>query len=166
MADIRPFMSIRPEKGKAAKIAALPYDVYNRKEATVEVEKNPESFLKIDRAETGYPLSVDMYDEKVYQRAHDLLWGMVEDGSFIRDQKKCYYIYELTMNGRTQTGITACASIDDYLNGVIKKHENTRAEKEADRIHHVDACNAQTGPIFLAYRSNPVSYTHLAAGRR
>ena len=156
MADIRPFMSIRPEKGKAAKIAALPYDVYNRKEATVEVEKNPESFLKIDRAETGYPLSVDMYDEKVYQRAHDLLWGMVEDGSFIRDQKKCYYIYELTMNGRTQTGITACASIDDYLNGVIKKHENTRAEKEADRIHHVDACNAQTGPIFLAYRSNPV----------
>ena len=156
MADIRPFMSIRPEKGKAAKIAALPYDVYNRKEATVEVEKNPESFLKIDRAETGYPLSVDMYDDRVYERAHDLLWGMVEDGSFIRDQKSCYYIYELTMNGRVQTGITACASIDDYLNGVIKKHENTRAEKEADRIHHVDVCNAQTGPIFLAYRSDPV----------
>ena len=154
MADIRPFMSIRPEKGKAAKIAALPYDVYNRKEATVEVEKNPESFLKIDRAETGYPLSVDMYDEKVYQRAHDLLWGMVEDGSFIRDQKKCYYIYELTMNGRTQTGITACASIDDYLNGVIKKHENTREDKEIDRIRHVDTVNAQTGPIFLAYRQN------------
>ena len=156
MADIRPFMSIRPEKGKAAKIAALPYDVYNRKEATVEVEKNPESFLKIDRAETGYPLSVDMYDDRVYERAHDLLWGMVEDGSFIRDQKSCYYIYELTMNGRVQTGITACASIDDYLNGVIKKHENTRAEKEADRIHHVDVCNAQTGPIFLAYRADPV----------
>ena len=156
MADIRPFMSIRPEKGKAAKIAALPYDVYNRKEATEEVEKNPESFLKIDRAETGYPLSVDMYDDRVYERAHDLLWGMVEDGSFIRDQKSCYYIYELTMNGRVQTGITACASIDDYLNGVIKKHENTRAEKEADRIHHVDVCNAQTGPIFLAYRSDPV----------
>ena len=156
MADIRPFMSIRPEKGKAAKIAALPYDVYNRKEATEEVEKNPESFLKIDRAETGYPLSVDMYDDRVYERAHDLLWGMVEDGSFIRDQKNCYYIYELTMNGRVQTGITACASIDDYLNGVIKKHENTRAEKEADRIHHVDVCNAQTGPIFLAYRSDPV----------
>lgn len=114
MADIRPFMSIRPEKGKAAKIAALPYDVYNRKEATEEVEKNPESFLKIDRAETGYPLSVDMYDDRVYERAHDLLWGMVEDGSFIRDQKSCYYIYELTMNGRVQTGITACASIDDY----------------------------------------------------
>lgn len=97
-----------------------------------------------------------MYDDRVYERAHDLLWGMVEDGSFIRDQKSCYYIYELTMNGRVQTGITACASIDDYLNGVIKKHENTRAEKEADRIHHVDVCNAQTGPIFLAYRSDPV----------
>ena len=81
---------------------------------------------------------------------------MLFRSSFIRDQKSCYYIYELTMNGRVQTGITACASIDDYLNGVIKKHENTRAEKEADRIHHVDVCNAQTGPIFLAYRSDPV----------
>ncbi|MDD6306759.1 MAG: DUF1015 domain-containing protein [Clostridiales bacterium] len=154
MADIRPFMSIRPNKGKAANIAALPYDVYNRKEATEEVERHPESFLKIDRAETGYPLSVDMYDDKVYQRAHDLLWGMVEDGTFIKDTKNCYYIYELTMNGRTQTGITACASIDDYVNEVIKKHENTREEKEIDRIKHVDCCDAQTGPIFLAYRSN------------
>ncbi|MFR7961299.1 MAG: DUF1015 domain-containing protein [Roseburia intestinalis] len=156
MADIRPFMSIRPEKGKAAKIAALPYDVYNRKEATVEVEKNPESFLKIDRAETGYPLSVDMYDDRVYERAHDLLWGMVEDGSFIRDQKSCYYIYELTMNGRVQTGITACASIDDYLNGVIKKHENTRAERgrpypSCRRLQCADRTD-----FFLAYRSDPV----------
>ncbi len=154
MADIRPFMSIRPVKGKAAEIAALPYDVYNRKEATEEVKRHPESFLKIDRAETGLPLSVDTYDDAVYQRAHDLLWGMVEDGTFVKDSKRHYYIYELTMDGRTQTGITACASIDDYLNGVIKKHENTREEKEIDRIRHVDSCNAQTGPIFLAYRSN------------
>lgn len=95
-----------------------------------------------------------MYSEQVYQKAHDLLWERVADGSFIRDEKRCYYVYELTMDGRTQTGITACASIDDYENQVIKKHENTRADKEADRIRHVDSCNAQTGPIFLAYRSN------------
>lgn len=156
MAVIRPFIGIRPCKGKAAGIAALPYDVYNREEATREVEKNPNSFLRIDRAETQFPVSVDTYDDKVYQKAHDLLWEMVEDGSFCREDKRCYYIYELTMHGRTQTGIVACASIDDYLSGVIKKHENTREEKEIDRIRHVDACNAQTGPIFLAYRTNDV----------
>lgn len=154
MADIRPFISIRPQKGKAAEIAALPYDVYNREEATKYVENHPESFLKIDRAETQFPLSVDMYDERVYKRAHDMLWEGVENGTFIREDKKCYYVYELTMQGRVQTGIVACASIDDYHNNVIKKHENTRAEKEADRIRHVEACRAQTGPIFLAYRSN------------
>lgn len=154
MADIRPFIGIRPQKGKAAQVAALPYDVYNREEAAREVERNPESFLKIDRAETQFPVSVDMYDDRVYKRAQDTLWDWVKDGTFIKEEKKCYYIYELTMKGRVQTGIVACASIDDYLNHVIKKHENTRAEKEVDRIRHVDACNAQTGPIFLAYRSN------------
>lgn len=156
MADIRPFAGIRPQKGKAAEIAALPYDVYSRKEASEYAAGHPTSFLCIDRAETQFPDTMDMYDEKVYQKAHDMLWGMVEDGSFIRDEKKCYYLYELTMNGRTQTGIVACASIDDYLSGVIKKHENTRAEKEADRIRHVDVCDAQTGAIFLAYHANEV----------
>ena len=154
MAIIKPFAAIRPEAGKADKIAALPYDVYNREEAKEVVKKNPLGFLKIDRAETQFDDSVDTYDERVYTKAHDMLWEMVEDGSFVRDEQPCYYIYELTMNGRTQTGITACASIDDYAQGIIKKHENTRADKEADRIHHVDSCNAQTGPIFLAYRSN------------
>lgn len=154
MAIIKPFAAIRPEAGKADKIAALPYDVYNREEAKEVVKKNPLSFLKIDRAETQCDDSVDTYDERVYTKAHDMLWEMVEDGSFVREEQPCYYIYELTMNGRTQTGITACASIDDYAQGIIKKHENTRADKEADRIHHVDSCNAQTGPIFLAYRSN------------
>lgn len=153
MAVIKPFIGIRPNKGKAAEIAALPYDVYNREEATKVVEANPNSFLAIDRAETSFPISVGMYDDKVYQKAHDLLWERVEDGSFIREEKKCYYVYELTMNGRVQTGIVACASIDDYRNNVIKKHENTREEKEIDRIRHVDICSAQTGPIFLAYRS-------------
>lgn len=155
MAEIRPFCAIRPSTDKVDKIAALPYDVYNRKEAKAEVLKNPESFLRIDRAETQFEDNVDIYAPEVYQKAHDLLWDMVRTGSFVKEEKACYYIYELTMEGRTQTGITACASIDDYEQGIIKKHENTRAEKEQDRICHVDACNAQTGPIFLAYRSNP-----------
>lgn len=156
MAVIRPFAAIRPKQEKAEKIAALPYDVYNRKEAKEEVARHPESFLKIDRAETQLADSVDMYDIEVYQKAHDTLWQMIEEGDFVKEEKPCYYIYELTMQGRSQTGIAACASIDDYETGVIKKHENTRADKETDRIRHVDICNAQTGPIFLAYRSNSV----------
>ena len=156
MADIRPFYGIRPREDEADKIAALPYDVYNREEAKEAVKGNPLSFLNIDRAETQFDDSVDTYDPKVYQKAHDMLWKMVENGDFIQDKKRCYYVYELTMNGRVQTGITAVSSIDDYQNEVIKKHENTRADKELDRINHVDICDAQTGPIFLAYRSNAV----------
>ena len=154
MADIRPFKAIRPAGERADEIAALPYDVYNRAEAKAEVDKNPLSFLKIDRAEVNFPDETDMYDKIVYVKAHDLLWQMVDEGYFVRDTEDYYYLYELTMNGRTQTGIVACASIDDYENNVIKKHENTRADKEQDRIRHVDICNAQTGPIFLAYRKN------------
>ncbi len=154
MAQIRPFFCIRPCREKAARIAALPYDVYSREEAKQEAVRNPDSFLNIDRPETQFPDDTDMYDEKVYQKAHELLWKQIADGTFVKEEKRCYYIYELTMDGRTQTGIVACASIDDYENQVIKKHENTRAEKEADRIRHVDACNAQTGPIFLAYRAD------------
>lgn len=153
MASIKPFSCIRPRKDLADKIAALPYDVYNRAEAKEAVSGNELSFLRIDRAETQFDDSVDTYADCVYQKAHDLLWGMVEEGSFITDTEHAYYIYELTMDGRAQTGIVACASIDDYQNNIIKKHENTRADKEVDRIRHVDACEAQTGPIFLAYRS-------------
>ena len=156
MANIRAFRAIRPVVDKAAAIAALPYDVYNRQEAKEVVKDNPDSFLNIDRAETQFDDSVDTYAECVYEKAHDLLWEKIEKGDFLREEAPCYYIYELTMDGRVQTGIVACASIDDYENQVIKKHENTRADKEADRIHHVDSCNAQTGPIFLAYRANAV----------
>ena len=156
MAVIRPFAAIRPCDKKAHKIAALPYDVYNRQEAKKEVEREPDSFLKIDRAETQFDDSVDTYAPEVYKRAHDTLWNMVENGDFCCDDKANYYIYELTMDGRTQTGIVACASIDDYKEGVIKKHENTRSDKEQDRINHVYTCRAQTGPIFLAYRANEV----------
>ncbi|MDO5344944.1 MAG: DUF1015 family protein [Lachnospiraceae bacterium] len=156
MAEIKAFCGIRPADGLAEKIGALPYDVYNREEARKAAQKNPLSFLNIDRPETQFEAGHDMYAPEVYQKAHDMLWDMVRDGKFVREAKPCYYLYELTMNGRSQTGIVACASIDDYQNGIIRKHENTRAEKEEDRIRHVDACDAQTGPIFLAYRKNKI----------
>ena len=154
MADIKPFKAYRPTKDKVGRVSALPYDVFSRKEAYEEVKKNPDSFLAIDRPETQFAEDYDMYAPEVYQKAHDMLWGQIESGVFEQDETDCYYIYEQTMNGRTQTGIVACASIDDYLNNVIKKHENTRAEKEEDRIKHVYTCEAQTGPIFLCYRNN------------
>ncbi|MCH5275231.1 MAG: DUF1015 domain-containing protein [Lachnospiraceae bacterium] len=152
MAEIRPFRAFRPAPGLESRIAALPYDVYNRQEAKQAVADNVHSFLRIDRAETQFPDEVDTYDERVYEKAKELLEEQISKGEFIQDAYPCYYLYELVMNGRSQTGIVACASIDDYVNGVIKKHENTRTEKEEDRIRHVDALNTQTGPIFLAYR--------------
>ena len=153
MAVIRPFQCVRPEKSKAARVAALPYDVYNRQEAKEEVLREPMSFLKIDRAETSFDDSVDTYAPEVYQKAKELLEKDIADGVYIKDTDSAYYVYELVMDGRSQTGIVACASVDDYVNGVIKKHENTREDKEIDRITHVDTCDAQTGPIFLAYRA-------------
>lgn len=156
MAEIRPFAAYRPAPGLESRIAALPYDVYNRREACEIVRENPDSFLAIDRAETGFDDSVDTYAPEVYERAAKLLQERIAVGSFVQDESPCYYLYEQVMNGRSQTGIVACASIDDYLDNTIKKHENTRAEKEQDRIRHVDTCNMQTGPIFLTYRSNGV----------
>ena len=156
MADIRSFAAYRPARGLEDKIAALPYDVYSRAEAKQVVSENPLSFLAIDRAETQFADSVGTYDDCVYEKAKSMLDEAIEKGNFVHDTTRCYYLYEQTMDGRSQTGIVACASIDDYLSGVIKKHENTRVEKELDRIRHVDTCNAQTGPIFLCYRNDPV----------
>ena len=156
MADIRPFAACRPAPGLEAEIAALPYDVYSRAEARAYVADHPGSFLAIDRAETTLPQDIDIYDERVYRRAGELLQDWIMRARFVQDGTPCYYLYAQTMGGRTQTGIVACASIDDYDNNVIKKHENTRADKEQDRICHVDACSAQTGPIFLCYRPDPV----------
>lgn len=153
MAVIKPFSAYRPRKDIVSRVAALPYDVYNRTEAKKVVADNPLSFLRIDRAETAFDDSVDMYAPCVYEKAKELLDNMIANGEYIKDNNEIYYIYSLTMDGRKQTGIVACASIDDYENGVIKKHENTREDKELDRIAHVDTCNAQTGPIFLAYRA-------------
>lgn len=154
MAVVKPFICIRPAKENAAKVASLPYDVYNRKEACAAVAGNPVSFLNIDRAETQFSDDVDTYADCVYEKARELLDTQIAEGVYVTDAGDHYYLYELTMDGRSQTGIVACSSIDDYVNGVVKKHENTREDKELDRIRHVDTVNAQTGPIFLAYRQN------------
>ena len=157
MATIRPFKGIRPVRELASKIAALPYDVMNSDEARKMVEGNPHSFLHVDRAEVDLDPSIDVHDKRVYEKARENLDKMIDDGEYIQDEIPCLYIYRQIMNGRSQTGIVFCASIDDYLNNVIKKHEFTRADKELDRINHVDYCDANTGPIFLTYKEEQIA---------
>lgn len=152
MAKVNPFRAVRPRADLADRIAALPYDVYNRQEAYERVQGDPYTFLRIDRPETQFARDYDMYAPEVYEKARAMLDEMLGDGLFIEEERDAYYVYELVMNGRSQIGIGACASVEDYEDQIIKKHENTRAEKESDRIRHVDVCSAQTGPIFLAYR--------------
>ena len=154
MAVIKPFICVRPDEAHVAQVAALPYDVYNRTEAHEIVQKNPLSFLSIDRGETNFITDVDIYSDEVYETCASLLKERIENGIFVTENEPCLYLYELIMNGRSQTGIVGCASVDDYINTIIKKHENTRVEKEVDRTKHIDACSAHTGPIFLAYRTN------------
>ena len=152
MAVFRPFKAVRPVPALASKVAALPYDVMNSREAREMVVGNPYSFLHVDRAEIDLDPSINIYDDKVYAKAASNLKKMQEDGTYLQDSSPCFYIYRQIMNGRAQTGIVGCASVDDYLNNHVKKHELTRADKEEDRIRHVDACDANTGPIFLTYR--------------
>ena len=153
MAIVKPFKALRPDSKVVKEVASLPYDVYSRSEARLAVQGHPLSFLNIDRPETQFPEDYDMYSTEVYKKGKELLSSQIENGTYVRDTELSYYIYELTMDGRTQTGIAALSSIDDYLNGVCKKHENTVEEKELDRIKHVDTLSCQTGPIFLAYRN-------------
>ena len=155
MAVIRPFQAWRPARGLEQQIAALPYDVYSREEASAVVAGRPLSFLRIDRPETQFDPSVSTYDDRVYEKARELLDADMREGRLVQDPRPAYYLYEQTLKGRSQTGLVACASIDDYESGAIKRHEKTRAVKEQDRIRHVDACSAQTGPIFLCYRNHP-----------
>ncbi len=153
MATIRAFKAIRPDASYAQKVAALPYDVMSSEEAREMVKDNPYSFLHIDKAEIDLDENIDIYDERVYEKAKDNLNKMIEDKIFIEESKPVMYIYMLTMNGRSQTGLVVCTAIDEYIEGIIKKHELTREDKEKDRIRHVEMCNANTGPIFLTYRS-------------
>ncbi len=151
---IRPFAAVRPNEQVASQVAALPYDVYSRAEARRAVEGHPLSFLNIDRPETQFDPNADMYAPEVYAKAREMFDARLADKTFIQDESPCFYLYELEMEGHVQTGLVACCSIDDYLDDTIKKHENTLEAKERDRICHIDALDAQTGPIFLAYRDN------------
>lgn len=151
---IRPFKAIRPRADVADQVAALPYDVYDRAEAADAVEGKPLSFLNIDRPETQFSPDADMYAEEVYAKGLELLETRIADGTYVSDEAPCFYLYELVMDGRSQVGIVACCAVDDYLNDTIKKHEKTLEKKERDRIRHIDALDAQTGPIFLTYRDD------------
>ncbi len=153
MAVVRPFKAFRPTKELVDKVAALPYDVMNSEEAREMVKGNPYSFLHVDRPEVDLEPGIDIHSKPVYEKASENLQKMIEEGTYLQEGKPSMYIYRQIMNGRPQTGIVACASIDDYMNNIIKKHELTRAEKEQDRINHVDYTNANTGPIFLTYRN-------------
>ncbi len=153
MAVLKPFKAHRPAPDLAEKVAALPYDVMNSQEAREVVKDNPYSFLHVDKSEVDLPKDIDIHDEKVYEKARDNLYGMIEKGVFIQDKEDSLYIYKQVMDGRAQVGLVGTTSIDDYMNDIIKKHEFTRADKELDRINHVDYTNANTGPIFLTYRN-------------
>ena len=151
---VKPFAAVRPTASVADQVAALPYDVYDRVEAAAAVDGEPLSFLNIDRPETQFSADVDMYAPEVYAKARELFDARRADGTFVTEPAPCFYLYELTMNEHSQTGVVACCAIDDYLENVIKKHENTLEKKELDRIRHIDALDAQTGPIFLTYRDS------------
>jgi uncharacterized protein (DUF1015 family) len=149
---VKAFRALRPAPGYAGQIAAPPYDVMNSEEARVMVKDKPLSFLHVDKAEIDLDPSINIYDDTVYEKARKNFLALRSSGKMLKDEKNCYYIYQLTMDGRVQTGIVACPSVDDYLDDRIKKHELTRADKEADRIRHVDILDANTGPIFLTHR--------------
>ncbi len=155
MADFVPFACVRPRADMAAAVASLPYDVYSVPEAREEVTRRPHAFLRIDMTETAFDEPLERHDARLYQKARELLDADIAAGVYTSDDEPAYYLYRLTCaDGRSQTGVVGCASVDDYLNEVIRKHEKTRADKELDRIYHVEACEAQTGPIFLTCRTD------------
>jgi uncharacterized protein (DUF1015 family) len=155
MISILPFKALRPEAQYAKLVASRPYDVLNSKEAKVEAEGNPYSFLHITKSEIDLPSKIDIHSKEVYQKAKENLEAFISRPVLFRESKPCYYIYQLVMNGRSQSGLVCCSSVSDYEKGLIKKHEFTRPEKEQDRIAHIKATGAQTGNVFLAYRDVP-----------
>lgn len=156
MATFKPFRAVRPVPEKAALIASLPYDVMDSDEARVEVAKYPLSFLHVEKPEVDLPEGTNLYDPAVYAKAKENLYGYIERGDMIQDAKPCFYIYRQTMDGRAQFGLVGLSSVDEYMDGIIKKHELTRAEKEADRIKHVDTCDAHSSPVFFTYRHQEI----------
>lgn len=155
MATVKAFRAIRPRADLAEEVASLPYDVFSREEAAAAVKDAPLSFLNIDRPETQFSPDTDMYSMPVYQKADAMLKEQREKGIWVQDDVPCFYLYELTDNGHVQTGFVGVSAVDDYIDGVCRKHEKTTAKKEQDRINHVDTLSAQTGPIYLMYRQTP-----------
>lgn len=153
MATIVPFKALRPQPQLAKQVASKPYDVLSSAEAKKEAQDNPISFLHITKSEIDLPDSIDIYSKEVYERAKDNLNAFIKRDVLFREEKPCYYIYQLVMGGRSQTGLVCCSSVDDYENDIIKKHEFTRPDKEQDRINHIRTTGAQTGNVFLAYRN-------------
>ncbi|MGF2412953.1 MAG: DUF1015 domain-containing protein, partial [Ferruginibacter sp.] len=153
MITIAPFKALRPEAQLAKQVASRPYDVLNSKEAKVEAQGNPASFLHVTKSEIDLPESVDIYSQEVYAKAKENLDAFTSRNILFRESKPCYYIYQLIMNGKSQTGLVCGSSVDDYENDLIKKHEFTRPEKEQDRINHIKTTGAQTGNVFLAYKN-------------
>ena len=153
MATISPFKAVRPTPSYALQVASPPYDVLSSQEARDAVAGNPNSFLHVTKSEVDMPADLSIYDVSVYEKAKSNLSSMLQNGILMQEEKACYYIYELTMDGISQTGLVCCSSVDDYENDVIKKHEYTRPEKEQDRINHIAISGAQTGNVFLAYRN-------------
>lgn len=155
MALIQPFKALRPKPEIAQKLASRPYDVLNSTEAKTEANGNPYSFLHITKAEIDLPDGVDIHSQAVYDKAKDNLEAFIKQHTLFREDKPCYYIYQLIMNGRSQTGLVCVSSVKDYFKDVIRKHEFTRPEKEKDRIEHMKTIHAQTGNVFLAYNNVP-----------
>ena len=153
MSTIVPFQALRPAPQFAGQVASKPYDVLNSHEAREEAADNPYSFLHITKSEIDMPLNVDIHSQEVYDKAKENLQSFIEKGVLIQENTPCYYIYQLVMDGRSQTGLVCGSSVDDYEEGIIKKHELTRPDKEKDRIDHMKTIHAQTGNVFLAYRS-------------
>ncbi len=153
MPVIKPFKAFRPEPDLVTKVASPPYDVLNSEEARQLVKDNPYSFLHVNKAEIDLDSSVDHYDQRVYEKASENLNKFIKERVYLQDEEEKIYIYRQIMKGRAQTGLVVCVSIDDYLKGKIKKHENTREDKEKDRINHIDFTNANTGPVFLTYKA-------------
>jgi uncharacterized protein (DUF1015 family) len=154
VAVVRPFAAVRPSPQYAEKVISLPYDVMSREEAKKMAAGNPYSFLHICRSEIDLPDEKDPYSPEVYEKAKSNIFQFIEEGVLIQEEQPMLYIYRQTMDGRVQTGIVGCVSIDEYLNNVIKKHEFTRVEKELDRINHFDVCNTNTEPVFLTHRED------------
>ena len=155
MAHIQPFNALRPQPQLAKQVASRPYDVLNSQEAKLEAQGNHNSFLHITKSEIDLPDSIDIHDAAVYGQAKENLLAFIQRDILYRESKPCYYIYQLIMNGKAQTGLVCVSSVADYENNIIKKHEFTRPEKELDRINHITITGAQTGNVFLAYRENP-----------